>query len=93
MNNNEYAPEGFCTIQRANSNVTGETFIYDLQYYHNIGLLDEADYNNYVYKDDGSDEGTKGYFTRLKETNNELKIKNEELSVLNQEILELEADN
>jgi hypothetical protein len=29
QNNNELAPDGFCTIARAKSNPTGENYLYD----------------------------------------------------------------
>jgi hypothetical protein len=33
QNNNELGEDGFCTIQRAGANPTGESYIYDFQYY------------------------------------------------------------
>jgi phage minor structural protein len=39
-NTNEYAPNGFCTIARANANYTKDNVIYDFGYYANKGLLD-----------------------------------------------------
>lgn len=48
-NSNELAPNKFCTIQRAPSNVSGENYIYDFQYYHNNGLLKADDYLNELY--------------------------------------------
>lgn len=48
-NSNELAPNKFCTIQRAPSNVSGENYIYDFQYYQNNGLLDADDYLNELY--------------------------------------------
>jgi phage minor structural protein len=33
QNANQHAKDGFCTIQRAGANPTGENYIYDFQYY------------------------------------------------------------
>ena len=49
-NNNELADNGFCTIQRAGANPTGENYIYDFQYYHNMGIMDINDYLNTTSK-------------------------------------------
>jgi hypothetical protein len=44
-NSNQLGKDGFCTIQRAGANPTGENYIYDFQYYQNMGLMDV---NNYL---------------------------------------------
>jgi hypothetical protein len=44
-NSNQLGKDGFCTIQRAGANPTGENYIYDFQYYQNTGLMDV---NNYL---------------------------------------------
>ena len=49
QNANELAKDGFCTIQRAGSNPTGENYIYDFQYYHNTGIMDTEEYLNTNY--------------------------------------------
>ena len=49
QNNNELAEGGFCTIQRAGANPTGENYLYDFQYYHNQELMDVKDYLDTVY--------------------------------------------
>jgi hypothetical protein len=36
---NEHAPNGFCSIARAGANPSGENYIYNFQYYINMGLL------------------------------------------------------
>lgn len=53
QNANELAEDGFCTIQRAGSNPTGENYIYDFQYYHNTGIMDTEEYltTNYYLED------------------------------------------
>jgi hypothetical protein len=42
--------DGFCTIARAGANPTGESYIYDFQYYQNQGLMHAASYldSNYM---------------------------------------------
>lgn len=44
QNANELATNGFCTIARANSNPTGENYIYDFRYYFDQGLMNEKNY-------------------------------------------------
>jgi hypothetical protein len=39
MNSNEHAENGFCTIARAPSNLTGEDFLISFDYYIHQGLL------------------------------------------------------
>ena len=105
-NSNELALNKFCTIQRAPSNVSGENYIYDFQYYHNNGLLNADDYLNELYYTQGAqgpdrdgyknEEETptniKGYFPRLKALNNRLVEINEQMSGLSQELLQLKAE-
>ena len=101
-NSNELAPNKFCTIQRAPSNVSGENYIYDFQYYHNNGLLDADDYLNELYytkdakgKDidvTHTDTNIKGYFPRLKVLNNKLVDINDKMLGLSQELLQLKAE-
>jgi hypothetical protein len=43
------ANDGFCTIARANSNPTGENYIYDFQYFHAKDLLDSNEYIAEMY--------------------------------------------
>jgi hypothetical protein len=49
-NANQYADNGFCSIQRANENLTRENTIYNFDYYIHQGLLDEEEYLNYTEK-------------------------------------------
>lgn len=70
QNTNELGKDGFCTIQRANSNPTGENYIYDFQYYHNQGLMDVNEYLNTVYYLEGA-EGPD--YEELWRKNNEIK--------------------
>jgi hypothetical protein len=70
-NSNEFADGGFCTIVRAGANPTGETYIYDFQYFFNRGLLNVRDYLEtlYVMPDDGEIGTLQGYFPRIKACN------------------------
>jgi hypothetical protein len=55
QNNNELAESGFCTIARAPINPTGESYIYDFQYYQNKGLMSADDFVKLVYKTEGAE--------------------------------------
>jgi hypothetical protein len=100
-NNNEYGKNGFCTVARANSNETGESTLYNFQYYLNCGLLDEKVYTDYLYNESGArgeDVGTgatvtnaKNYYARLKRLNETIITNEEELSGLNLELTKLRA--
>jgi hypothetical protein len=103
-NNNKYAKNGFCTVARAHSNESGETSLYNFQYYLNCGLLNASNFTNYVYNTPpqlayGQDTGyggtttnAKNYFQRLKAINTKLLEWNEELSGINLELVNLRAD-
>ena len=49
QNSNQYGENGFCTIARAGSNVTGENYIYDFRYYHDKNLLDKNSFLSELY--------------------------------------------
>lgn len=51
-NNNKYAQNGFCTIARAGSNETGESYIYDFSYYINHQMLSRDDMADLFYNTD-----------------------------------------
>ena len=56
QNSNELAENGFCTIQRAGANPSGENYIYDFQYYQNMGIMPTDEFlqtNYYLEKDSG----------------------------------------
>ena len=107
-NNNENAKDGFCTIQRAGSNPTGENYIYDFQYYQNKGIMDVDEYLNKAYNladaqgPDGElwDErvttnesyNLNGYFHRLKKINDTLLPLNEDLIGVRADLLERRAE-
>ena len=101
-NSNEYAPNGFCTIQRANANPTGESYIYDFQYYFNRGLMNARDYLETIYiwndKALGPDiAGTiglnlQGYYPRIKALNEQIEEKNEILINTAKDIVQYRAE-
>lgn len=68
-NSNEFGKDGYCSIERAKHNVTGEKFLYDFGYYIQKGLLDynQVHQDLYTY---AKDYYSLGYFKQLKEKNN-----------------------
>lgn len=108
QNSNELAKDGFCTIARANSNPTGENYIYDFQYFHAKDLLDSEKYVAEMYystnplngnapsgKDVDSSHttwNTQNYFARLKDLNNQLTLINDQLAGVNTELIKLNAE-
>jgi phage minor structural protein len=90
QNNNEHGENGFCTIARAGANPSGETSIYDFQYYFNAKLMNSSDYFNTLYSTEGANEADdtnlNGYFPRIKAINNNLIGKNEDLLEIAQEL-------
>jgi hypothetical protein len=54
QNSNELAEDGFCTIQRAGANPTGENYMYDFQYYQNTEIMPVDDFLDTVYYLDGA---------------------------------------
>ena len=82
-NLNEHAPNGFCTIQRAGSNLTGENVLYNFDYYVSTGLMNGVDLNKYLYQEATIANGLKyGYYTRLGQLNEIIRSKSDELSSL-----------
>jgi hypothetical protein len=51
---NGYAKNGFCSIQRAGSNETGENYIYDFSHYVRQGQLDYNMLWNVLYNLEGA---------------------------------------
>ena len=106
-NSNEYANGGFCTIQRAGANPTGENYIYDFQYFFNQGLMDDRNYLDTLYVIDGAEgpdngiwtsgvsDGTlnlQGYFPRIKALNNKIQAESELLANIAQDLTQYKAD-
>lgn len=48
-NDNEFAPNGFCTIARSSLNYTRENFVLNLDYFINQGLLDQRTVDRDLY--------------------------------------------
>ena len=67
-NSNEYATDGFCTIQRAEENILKENFIYDFTYYINKGLLKYSEINPDLYS---SNPDKLSYYVKLARLNKE----------------------
>ena len=94
-NNNQYGKNGFCTIARAAGNETGETSIYNFQYYYNCGLLNEATITDYLYNannEEVSSSNAKNYYGRLSKLNSEIRQWEEERSGIRLELVSLNAD-
>ena len=84
-NSNELAENGFCTIQRATSNETGENYLYDFQYYHNQGILPAEDFLPIMqsnFEEEEAEPTLNGYYTRIKDINNQMSDNNDKLSGL-----------
>ena len=102
QNSNQFGTNGFCTIARAPSNETGETFIYNIDYYINQGLLSAADWNTIVYDPSGaegydldpptSNTNSNGYYVRLYNINKQLEKVNVSLSNKAVALAQAEAD-
>lgn len=103
-NNNQHAESRFCTIARAGANPTGETNIYDFQYFFNMGLLNATSYLNTLYKIDGAaggdiapwaentSEADKKNGTNLIGYFPRIKKINNAITKLNEELINLETD-
>lgn len=101
QNSNQLAQNGFCTIARAGANPTGESYVYDFQYYLNQGLLNAEEFIDLLYNREGEEWGDaelgiegniNGYFPRLREINNSLTELSEQASGLTTDIIKLRAD-
>ena len=108
QNNNEHANNGFCTIQRAGANPTGENYIYDFQYYQNTGIMRADDYlnDNYYLTGAAGDDAelwtgnevstgslnTKGYFPRIKKINEALIPIADEVAGLKTDLVQRKAE-
>lgn len=68
-NSNEYAPSGFCSIQKSQLNPLGESVIYNFDYYINKGLLHKEALYDDLY---GTAPHCIGYFVNTERINREL---------------------
>ena len=89
-NSNQYAPNGMCTIARAPANPTGETTIYNFDYYVNQGMLDATELENDLYKI--GDSRYIGYYTTLGSINRELRELSEKLASIQGPLAQARAD-
>lgn len=67
-NVNEYAEGGFCSIQDAKENPTGENFIFNFDYYIRHGLLNKND----IYNDLYNTKNGLGLYPNIKRLNSEI---------------------
>lgn len=93
QNSNEFAPNGFCTIARADANPTGENTIYDFQYFFNTGMMSARDYleTTYVVYNKNLD-GIQGYFPRIRDLNIQIQKDNDTLLNLSKDLVQISAE-
>lgn len=95
QNANEHAKNGFCTIQRASSNPTGENYIYDFRHFHDEELMDAKDYVSLVYGNSGAkgpDLGNTEADCNLINYNSRIKKLNDDIISLNDDIIAYQTD-
>ena len=105
-NSNQYAPHGYCSIAHANMNPSGEDYIYDFRYFHEMGLLDETQYLHSLYfptnptngiSQSGDDIPNTGdlnlqnYFNRVKAINENINDINDDILLLQEELVQYSA--
>ena len=78
-NSNQYAPNGMCTIARAAANPTGETTIFNFDYYINQGLLDAGELEKDLYLESSP---YMGYYVKLARINKDMRAFSEQLATL-----------
>ena len=67
-NSNEHGKNGFCTIERATDNPTGQSYILNFDYYLNQGLLKRDTLNKDLYEDfETKDEADGGFYKMIHE--------------------------
>lgn len=93
QNSNEFAPNGFCSIARANANPTGENSIYDFQYFFNTGMMSARDYleTTYVEKQN-STSAVQGYFPLIKDLNIQINKNNDLLLNISKDLVQVGAE-
>jgi hypothetical protein len=87
-NSNQFSEGGFCTITKAEENITGENFIYDFSYYIQQGLITFSEINNDLYMDIN---GYLGYYKKLRELNKNREEWIEEQAGLKKDIANYES--
>ena len=86
-NSNEFAPNGSCTIQQSALNPTGENALYNFQFFINHELIDIQS----LYDDLYGRHGGMGFFTKLKQWNNDITDPINNLATINNAICNLES--
>lgn len=81
-NTNDAAPNGFCTIQQAKLNPTGDNALYNLNYYVNQGLINKEG----LQKDLFDEEKGLGFYVKMKRLNQEVESKIEEQVQINKSL-------
>ena len=89
---NEHAPNGFCSIARAGANPSGENYIYNFQYYINMGLLNADTVDEILYNPDGNYGEISGYYTKLLEINQQLTNLTDEYTSKSLSLMQAHAD-
>lgn len=87
-NTNQYAPNGFCSIQNAELNPTGETTIYNFEYYLRQNLLDK----DCLYTDLYDDNNGLGLYVKYHDWNAKVAPLIEELVFQERELDKLFSD-
>lgn len=88
-NSNQYAPNGMCTIARAAANPTGETTIFNFDYYVNQGLLDAGELEKDLYLESSP---YMGYYVKLARINKEMRAISEKLVTLQTPLAKARAE-
>lgn len=96
-NVSEVAENGFCSIARAKSNVSGENYILNFSYYINQGMIDGKDLYELFYrpateKEREDKESIQGYYLRLRDYNNTITKYSDLYSALVEPLSQAEAD-
>lgn len=86
-NTNQFAPNGSCTIQQSILNPTGENALYNFQYFVNHGLLDPVALNDDLYGLNGG----LGFFSKMREYNDNLQPYINQLSEISNTLYTLES--
>lgn len=84
QNSNEFAENGFCTIQRSSENYSGENYIIDLDYYADNGLIDRGRLYTDLYEPQS--ENSLGYYQELHRLNSEYDYRAEQIAALKDDL-------
>lgn len=90
QNSNEFATDGFCTIQRSNENYSKENYIINFDYYCDNGLIDRGRFYTDLYEPYDSSTydttGNLGYYQRLNQLNTEYDTRAEQIVALKNDL-------